>query len=281
MNTSGLTRIETLNKENYDTWKMQMEALLIKNDAWSYVNGDAVKPELGENNANQRAVEAWIRNDNKAKSDIILSISPSELKQVKGCSTSREVWLKLEGIYQSKGPARKATLLKQLTLQRMEDYGDVREHVSKFFDAVDKLNEMEVAINPDLLAIMLLYSLPPNFENFRCAIESRDELPSPETLRVKIKEESDARKNDAPNTTQNAMLANRGAKYRSKPKKKRSRRNQKKNSSFNAIYAENSDIRPRIAGAKISILRRTRKIPKKASAYEHQRNSRQMAQHFR
>ena len=220
MNASGLTRIETLNKENYDTWKMQMEALLIKNDAWSYVNGDTVKPEPGENNANQRAVESWIKNDNKAKSDIILSISPSELKQVKGCLTSREVWLKLEGIYQSKGPARKATLLKQLTLQRMEDGGDVREHVSKFFDAVDKLNEMEVTINPDLLAIMLLYSLPPNFENFRCAIESRDELPNPETLRVKIIEESDARKNDAENTMQNAMMINRGAKYRSNLKKK-------------------------------------------------------------
>ena len=84
MNASGLTRIETLNKENYDTWKMQMEALLIKNDAWSYVNGDTVKPEPGENNANQRAMESWIKNDNKAKFGTILSISPSELKQSKG-----------------------------------------------------------------------------------------------------------------------------------------------------------------------------------------------------
>lgn len=146
-----------------------MEALLIiKNDAWMYVNGECKRPILEDNNANENAVQTWDKNDNKAKSDIILSISPSELKQVKGCVTSREVWLKLESIYQSKGPARKATLLKQLTLQRMEGGGDVREHVSKFFDAVDKLSEMEVIINPDLLAIMLLYSLPPNFENFRC-----------------------------------------------------------------------------------------------------------------
>lgn len=32
---------------------------------------------------------------------------------------------------------------------------------------------------------MLLHS----FDNFRCAIESQDELPSPETLRIKIIEE--------------------------------------------------------------------------------------------
>jgi len=76
----------------------------------------------------------------------------------------------------------------------MKDGDDIREHARKFFDAVDKLSEMDVQINPDLLAIMLLYSLPPNFENFRCAIESRDDLPTPETLRIKIIEESDARK---------------------------------------------------------------------------------------
>lgn len=50
---------------------------------------------------------------------------------------------------------------------------------------------------------MLLYSLPHSFENFRCAIESRDELPSPETLRIKIVEENDARKED----TTNAIFA--------------------------------------------------------------------------
>lgn len=56
---------------------------------------------------------------------------------------------------------------------------------------------------------MFLYSLPPSFENFRCAIESRDDLPSPDILRIKIVEESDARKNDARNAVQNTMIAKR------------------------------------------------------------------------
>lgn len=86
-----------------------------------------------------------------------------------------EIWLKLESIYQSRGPTRKATLLKQFTLQRIEEGGDVREHVNKFLDTGDKLSEMNIDINPELLAIMLLYSLPPSYENFRCAIESRDD----------------------------------------------------------------------------------------------------------
>lgn len=138
---SNVVRIETLNRVNYDTWKLQMQALLVKNDAWGYVNGDIVKPE------DNATATAWITADSKAKSDIILNISPSELKQIKGCNTSREVWIKLEGIYQSKGPARKATLLKQLMLQRLDDGGDLKDHLSKFFDAVDKLEEMEVKVD--------------------------------------------------------------------------------------------------------------------------------------
>ena len=91
----------------------------------------------------------------------------------------------------------------------MEDGEDVREHIGKMFDVIDKLNEMGVEIDPDLLAVMLLYSLPPTFENFRCAIESRDELPTPEVVRVKIIEENDARKNETRGVVQNAMMVKR------------------------------------------------------------------------
>lgn len=221
MASSSSVRIEVLNKGNYDTWKIQMEALLLKNDAWAYVCGEISKPIIVEGDAASiEAVKKWEIEDKKARSDIILSVSPSELKLIKGCDTSREVWQKLESVYQSKGPARKATLLKQLTLHRMNDGDDIREHIRKFFDTVDKLNEMDIEINADLLTIMLLYSLPPSFENFRCAIESRDTLPSPEALRVKVLEENEARRNETLNNETNAMIAKKHYENRRNPSKK-------------------------------------------------------------
>jgi hypothetical protein len=66
---------------------------------------------------------------------------------------------------------------------------DICEHLNKFADTVDKLSEMDININDDLLA---------SYENFRIAIESRDELPSPENLKIKILEEDEARKKDSP-----------------------------------------------------------------------------------
>ncbi|GBM98018.1 Intersectin-1 [Araneus ventricosus] len=144
---------------------------------------------------NATAVTKWISDDQKAKADIILSIHPSELSQIKNCKTSHELWTKLKNIYESKVPARKATLLKQLLFTKMTYSKNRNEHINKFFMLVDKLKEMEIEIANDLLAILLLYSIPESYENFRIAIESRDELPSPETLKIKLIEEANARKN--------------------------------------------------------------------------------------
>jgi hypothetical protein len=94
-------------------------------------------------------------------------MNASELRQIRSCKTSREIWMKLEFIYKSKGPARKATLLKQLIQHKMREDDDVREHIAKFMDTVDKLQGTNIEINGDLLSIMLLYSLPSSFENFR------------------------------------------------------------------------------------------------------------------
>ena len=210
-NVVNSTRLEVLTRDNYDTWKIQAEALLIKNDSWGYVCGENPAPVVSGEGANlqmtQAAYKAWLIEDRKAKSDLILSIKPSELKQVRGCNTSKEVWEKLESVYASKGPARKATLLKKLTLHKMPEGGDVREHLSIFFDVVDKLQAMDIEINGELLSIMLLYSLPSTFENFRCAIESRDNLPDADSLRIKIIEENDARKQKTVEDEAGAMFA--------------------------------------------------------------------------
>ncbi|KAH0819264.1 hypothetical protein GEV33_003527 [Tenebrio molitor] len=103
MSFTNSTRLEMLNKSNYDTWKIQVEALLIKNDTWSYVSGEKPKPQItGEGEA--RAVteeehKKWITADRKAKSDLILAMNASELRQIRSCETSREIWMKLESIY--------------------------------------------------------------------------------------------------------------------------------------------------------------------------------------
>lgn len=202
--SSQSVHIEKLKKDNYDTWKLQIEAVLIKNDKWGFVDGTEVKPPAED----AVATAAWVKSDKKARADIILAMEPSELCHVKHCATSKEVWAKLVEVYQSKGPARKATLLKQLLFSKMGEGDNMTEHLNKFFNTVDRLTELEIEVSDDLLAILLLYSVPSSYENFRCAIEARDDLPAPEALKIKLIEEFEARKGkEGSQPSQDALYA--------------------------------------------------------------------------
>ncbi|KRX56900.1 Retrovirus-related Pol polyprotein from transposon TNT 1-94 [Trichinella sp. T9] len=197
MNTT--VKIELLGKENYDTWKLQAQAILVKNDLWEFVNGTKRRPKIvKDDESSLEAAQKWDISDQKAKADLILSISPLELREIKDCETSNEIWLKLASIYESKGPARKATLLKRLILSKMNDEQNLNDFLREFFNCVDKLKAMDLEIADDLLSILLLYAIPDSYESFRVAIESRDELPKPEVLKIKLLEECEARKNREP-----------------------------------------------------------------------------------
>jgi hypothetical protein len=76
----------------------------------------------------------------------------------------------------------------------MKEEDDLRKHIADFFDAVKKLKEIGLVVIDELLAILLLYSLPDSFAMFRTAMESRDDLPSTEILKVKIIEDYEGRK---------------------------------------------------------------------------------------
>ena len=192
---SASFKITPLNKENYDTWRIQIEAILVKAKTLKYVTGREVRPVVDPAVATTAtAAEKWDDEDAIARSDIILAIEQSELKIIKNCATSKDVWDKLKATYASKGPARKATLIRQLFIHKMDANEDVSDHLRNFADAADKLTDMGVILDDEVLAVRLLYSLPDSFDVFRCAMEARDALPSLENLRIKILEEVDARK---------------------------------------------------------------------------------------
>lgn len=82
MATSTYNRIETLTKSNYDTWCLQAQAVLIKAELWDYVSGATILASTAT--AEQQA--QFNKEDMMAKAEILLLISPHELKQVKGNS---------------------------------------------------------------------------------------------------------------------------------------------------------------------------------------------------
>ncbi|KAL7726005.1 hypothetical protein ACLKA6_005753 [Drosophila palustris] len=83
-------KIEPLNAENYDTWKVKMRAVLVKNELWKFVNGTTAIPD------DEAERENWLLQDEKARADIVLSVCASELSLLDGCDTANACWRKLK-----------------------------------------------------------------------------------------------------------------------------------------------------------------------------------------
>lgn len=65
--------------------------------------------------------------DQKVSAGITLAITPSKLRSISECSSTREIWSKLESTFQTKDQARKATIPK---------------HLNASFDTVANLKEI-------------------------------------------------------------------------------------------------------------------------------------------
>lgn len=87
MSTVSNRSIEPLCKTNYDTWCVQAQAILIKNDLWDIVSGDKKLSKT----ADAAETAAFLKEDSKARAEIFLLLAPCELKQIKNCKTSFEV----------------------------------------------------------------------------------------------------------------------------------------------------------------------------------------------
>ncbi|XP_033254303.1 uncharacterized protein LOC117193677, partial [Drosophila miranda] len=187
-------QIEKLGEDNYDVWSMSMRSVLITTDLWTYVSGKTERPQEEAAGIREHLAQ-WDKADQKALACIILNVKATQLMHIKSCTTSKQAWQKLRHVHVSVGPVRKVQLYQKLLRQNMQNGDNVVQYVNSFVEITEKLAELNIDIQDELKVIMLLSSLPSGWENFVVAIETRDSLPSFETVKVKILEEG-ARKDE-------------------------------------------------------------------------------------
>lgn len=160
-----------------------MRSVLVYNGLWGHVSGSVVKP------VEEAKLVTWTIEDEKALALIVLGVSSGELGHIRKAVTASEAWNELERAFNSRGPVRKAVLYRQLYQMKKDPEKSMSQYVSDFMRTADQLDEAGIKVPSELLSIMLLSSLPGDFENFRVAIESRDEIPDINFLKAKLIEE--------------------------------------------------------------------------------------------
>jgi len=200
----GTHNIEKLNDANYESWKIQIKSVLVCNELWKYTCGTEIRTPDNS--------DVWKLKDEKALALILLSVSKNQLNYVKKATTSHEAWVKLKTIYESRGPVRKSVLYKQLYRMKKEQGQSMMEFVNSFVDKVEQLEDAGIKLPEELTSVILLNSLPSDYENFCVAMESRDNIPTIDFLKAKLVEE-EARRIDqddckAHNSENTALMIN-------------------------------------------------------------------------
>jgi len=149
-------QIDKLNGSNYRTWKFNMKMLLIEMELWNYINGVVIR--LPANN------EDFDRKDCKALSTIALGINPDQQIHIMDCTTAKEAWTLLEGVFEPKTRARILQLKKQFIQIKMEEKDSMTSYLCRLKICCDNLREAGSEVNDKDIAYSMLSGLPESYE---------------------------------------------------------------------------------------------------------------------
>lgn len=129
------------------------------------------KEKVGEAPGMEEAVkqgvtEQTLDHDLKAHSVILLNLGDEVLREVAEEESAVGLWKKLETLYLKKSLANRLYVKKYLYTIHMEEGKYLRKHVDEFNKIILDLKNMDIKINEEDSAILLLSFLPRSHEHF-------------------------------------------------------------------------------------------------------------------
>lgn len=168
------TGIAKLSAENYDSWKLDVEFLLVREGLWKYVT-PGVKPVLTADRSNAAEVAAWEDGDQRARATIGLLLSRSQHGHIRNTTTAKAVWENLKKQHEKKSLTSKVHLLKRICDLKYHEGDDIEDHLMKFEDLFAKLSNAGTKLDDDLQVILVFRSLPSSFDALTTTLENRSE----------------------------------------------------------------------------------------------------------
>ncbi|KAK2574746.1 hypothetical protein KPH14_013035, partial [Odynerus spinipes] len=127
-----------------------MELLLIKDKVW-----DVIKET-----APATADAKWLEKDDQARATIGLLVEDNQLIHIRHAKTAREAWDSLKSYHQKATLSSKIFLLKRICRLTLAEGGNMEDHITEMLDLVNKLTALGEELKDNLVAAMLLSSLP-------------------------------------------------------------------------------------------------------------------------
>ena len=104
--------------------------------------------------------------NNKAHSTIILHLSEEVLREVSKEKTASGLWEKLKELFLKKSLAKRLYMKRKLYTFSMKDGTTLKDHVDEFNKLILDLENVNIVLEDEDRALILLSSLPDSYEHF-------------------------------------------------------------------------------------------------------------------
>jgi hypothetical protein len=153
MSDDGKFRVEKLNDQNYQLWKMHMEDYLYQKDLFLPLGRVAKKSTTMKD-------EKWEILDRKALGTIRLSLAASVAFNISKEKTTKDLMDTLDKLYEKPSVPNKVFLMKRLFNMKMSEGGSVADHLNEFNTVTNQLSSIKVDFYDEVRALLILCSLP-------------------------------------------------------------------------------------------------------------------------
>jgi len=152
--------VDKLESDNYTVWKWQAMNILRAKNLVDALNANASRDV-----------------DRQALALIGSALDKDNKMLVVGCSTAKEVWDRLESVYENKTTFEKQELLSKLHSFKIDTATDIAKPLGEIQTLVSRLKMFGENVSDDALMSIIMNALPKCFENFLVAFK----LLAPET----------------------------------------------------------------------------------------------------
>ncbi|XP_073949706.1 uncharacterized protein [Choristoneura fumiferana] len=153
---------------HWPTWKFQIKVILKGRGLYELVTGELVKPAETEK---PELLKQWMKNDAKAQEMLVTRMDQGPLSHLLSCETAKEMWTKLNTVYQKESEVRVHLLQQKIFSLEYEN-----ESMSDFFSKIEhiqtKLKECKEPVSDEMVMTKILMALPESYKHFRSAWES-------------------------------------------------------------------------------------------------------------
>ncbi|CUA67868.1 ATP-dependent RNA helicase FAL1 [Ustilago maydis 521] [Rhizoctonia solani] len=157
-----MRNVPKLKELNYTQWKNMITNSIKNAKLWGYIDGSIGQPS--EDNGGDLAI--YFDEAGAVRNAMLGSLESGAQKYIEDAFDPKDAWLALEKKYltaESEADSRLISIEQKLANLRLEEGGDMIEHIAEFCRMRSQLSETRFAVDDQACVSMLYRSLPPSF----------------------------------------------------------------------------------------------------------------------